>query len=111
MLLSHTEVLQLFAVLCKSPPAPHSASKLIPPAEVVEQELVAQVEAKARDIIRERILAEAGFEDRVAVAVGRIKLPARATLTKGIERIFKHEQDQPWRAHVEQVAEKLTERV
>ena len=66
---------------------------------------------KARDIIRERILTEAGFEDRVAVAVGRIKLPASATLTRGIDRMFKHEQDRPWRAHVEQVAEKLTERV
>ena len=30
-------------------------------------------------------------------------------MTKGIERMFKHEQDQPWRTHVEQVAEKLTE--
>ena len=111
MILSHTEALQLFPVLCKSPPAPHYSLEADPPAEVVEQELVAQVEAKARDIIRERILAEAGFEDRVAVAVDRIKLPASATLTKGIERMFKHEQDRPWRAHVEQVAEKLTERV
>ena len=78
----------------------------------MEQELVAHVEAKARARHHpERILAEAGFEDQVAVAVDRIKLPASATLTKGIERMFKHEQDQPWRAHVEQVAEKLTERV
>ena len=32
-------------------------------------------------------------------------------LAEGFERMFKHEQDQPWRAHVEQVAEKLTARV
>ena len=91
--------------------AEHNTTKLIPPAEVVEQELVEQVEAKARDIIRERILAEAGFDGQVAVAVGRIKRPASATLTRGIERMFKREQDQPWRAHVQQVAEKLTARV
>ena len=86
--------------------AQHGTIKLIPPTEVMAQELDERVEDKVRAAITERILREAGLDDQVAAAVAAIepKKPGGAELAKGIERLFKREQDQPWRDHVEAVA-------
>ena len=55
--------------------AEHGDGKLIPPDEVLEQELAERIESKVRADITERILREAGLEDQVAAAVAKIKTP------------------------------------
>jgi hypothetical protein len=67
--------------------------KLVPPHDVLEAELDERIEKKVRDDIREHILREAGFEDRVAEAIAAIKTPSGAALTKGVRRLFKQEPD------------------
>ena len=76
------------------------------------QELDERVEDKVRAAITERILREASLDDQVVAAVAAIepKKPGGAELAKGVERLFKREQDRQWRDHVDAVASKLTKR-
>jgi hypothetical protein len=82
--------------------------KLIPPPEVLEQELAHRIEAKLRTAIAERILREAAFEDQVAAAVAAIEKTDAATLASGIKTMFEQEADREWRDYIEAVA---TERI
>ena len=92
--------------------AEHGVLKLIPPTEVMAQELDERVEDKVRAAITERILREARLDDQVVAAVAAIepKKPGGAELAKGVERLFKREQDRQWRDHVDAVASRLTKR-
>jgi Topoisomerase 6 subunit A/Spo11, Toprim domain len=85
----------------------HDTSKLIPPADVLEDELAGRIEAKVRADITERILREAGLDDQVAEAIAEIEKPTAATLEQGIRRLFKREPDREWRDHIEVVAQKM----
>ena len=91
--------------------AQHGVLKLIPPTEVMAQELDERVEDKVRAAITERILREARLDDQVAAAVAAIepKKPGGAELAKGVERLFKREQDRQWRDHVDAVASQADE--
>ena len=88
--------------------AEHGDGKLIPPADVLEQELAEQIEAKVRADITERVLREAGLDDQVAAAVAEIKAPDGAKLAGEIARLFERVPDAEWRAHIEAVARKQT---
>jgi hypothetical protein len=88
----------------------HDTSKLIPPAEVLEDELADRIEVKVRAAITERILQEAGLDDQVAAEIAAIEKPAAATLERGIQRLFKREPDRQWRDHIEAVAQKMAPR-
>jgi hypothetical protein len=88
--------------------AEHGDGKLIPPDAVLEAELAASIEKKARAAITERILREAGFERQVADALAAIKTPKAATLAKDIRKLFKREPDREWRDHIEVVARAKT---
>jgi hypothetical protein len=77
---------------------------LIPPLDVLEKELNTYVENNVRDVIRERILREAGFEAQVTAALAGISKPEPTTLSGEIERSFKREPERPWRDHIEVVA-------
>ena len=92
--------------------AQHGTIKLIPPTDVIAQELHLRVEDKVRAAITERILREAHLDDQVAAAVAAIepKEPGGAELAKGIERMFERKRDRQWRDHVEAVAARLTKR-
>jgi hypothetical protein len=81
------------------------AGKLIPPAEVLEEELAARTEKKVRDAIIERILREAGLDTQVAAAMAPLELPDGEALARGIEQLFEDQPDAEWRDHVEAVAE------
>jgi hypothetical protein len=85
----------------------HGNGKLIPPADVLEDELASRIEAKVRADITERILREAGLDDQVAEAIAEIEKPTAATLERGIQRLFKRELDRAWRDHIEAVAQKI----
>jgi hypothetical protein len=78
--------------------------KLIPPPEVLTDELDARIAEKLRAAITERILREAGFEDQVTEAIAAIETPTPAVLAEGIEQLFEREPDREWREHIETVA-------
>jgi hypothetical protein len=78
--------------------------KLIPPPDVIETELNNYVENNVRDILRERILREAGFEAQVTAALAGISKPEPTTLSDEIEQLFKREPERQWRDHIEVVA-------
>ncbi len=81
-----------------------SYKKLIPPADVIEAELVNRVETKLRDAVSARILKEAGYENQVAAAVAAFKKPGAKVLRQGISRLFEQEPHRQWRDYIEIVA-------
>jgi hypothetical protein len=76
----------------------HGSGKLIPPGEVLEAELAGRIEAKTRAAVTERILRDAGLEDQVAAAIGKITTPAGTALAKGIKQLFQREPPRSVRA-------------
>jgi hypothetical protein len=82
-------------------------AKLIPPADVLEQELNARVEDKVREIITERVLREANVDAQVAAAIAAIESPDSTALTTGVNKLFEGRPDAQWRDHVEAVATEL----
>ena len=89
--------------------AEHGGAKLIPPDDVIAKELEDRLEEKVRDIVMERILQEAGYEDQVAEALAEIERPDAAALKAGIEESFVANQENEWRKHIETTATDLTE--
>lgn len=83
--------------------------KLVPPEEVLDEELDNRIEEKIRAAITERILREAGFEEQVAAAIAAIEKPNAATLADGIRELFESESESERRDHIETVADDLTE--
>ena len=59
--------------------AEHGEGKLIPPTDGLQFELAERIASKVRAQITERILREAGFEDQVTTALGKIEVPIAAT--------------------------------
>ena len=90
--------------------AEHGDGKLIPPTDVLEQELAERIESKVRAAITERILREAELDDQVAAAIAAIKTPDGAKLARDIARLFKRQPDREWRDHIEAVARKTSSR-
>jgi hypothetical protein len=89
--------------------AEHGNGKLVPPDDVVEDELEERLEAKVRNSIRERILREAGFEKQVADTLEAIELPSSVELIDGIKESFTRNPEDEWRKHIDGVADKLAE--
>jgi hypothetical protein len=87
--------------------AEHGGGKLIPPMDVLEQELAESIETKLREAITERIMREAKIDEQVAAAVAEIKMPANAELARHIARLFKRKADSEWRDLIEAVASRL----
>ena len=89
--------------------AEHGDGKLVPPNEVLENELALRLEHKVRADLTERILREAGLDEQVAAARRAITMPSGATLKREVARLFKREPDREWRDHIEDVASKRSE--
>ena len=81
------------------------SGKLIPPAEVLKEDLAERTEKKVRAEITKRILRDAGLDAQVAAAVAAIELPDGEELARGIAQLFEGRPDAEWRDHVEAVAE------
>ncbi|WOH80908.1 hypothetical protein RX327_35075 [Bradyrhizobium sp. BEA-2-5] len=81
----------------------HGSGKLIPPVNVLEQELADQIEEAVRAETTERILREADFEGQVAATIAAIRTPDGAKLAQDIARLFKRQADAEWRDHIEAV--------
>ena len=82
-------------------------AKLIPPPEVLDAELAAQIEARVRADLTASILREAGFERRVAAAIAATRKPTAAAIAKGIERLFGKEPAREWRDHIKAIVANL----
>jgi hypothetical protein len=83
------------------------SGKLIPPPDVLEQDLADRIEEKVRDAVTESILREAKVDDRVAAAIAAIKTPDGTKLTRDIKRLFKQQSDREWRDAIEAVANRV----
>jgi hypothetical protein len=88
----------------------HGSGKLIPPEEVLEQELAGRVEAKLRAEITERILREADVEGQITAALAEIELPDGAMLAEGTAEMFEQNDDFEWRDHVEAEAKAIVKK-
>jgi hypothetical protein len=65
--------------------ATHGQEKLIPPDEVIAQELEEKLADDVRKIVTERILREAGLDRQVAEALDRVARPTSSDLVRGIK--------------------------
>ena len=82
--------------------------KLIPPAAVLVDELVAETEQRLTRQIIASILSEAELEARVAAAIAALALPDGDDLRRGVAEMFEDEPEADWRAHIAAVADDLT---
>jgi hypothetical protein len=89
--------------------AKHGNGKLVPPHEVLTAELDRLIKDRVRADIRERILREAHFEDRVAKAVAAIETPNGAALAKSVKRLFKQKPEREWRDAICAVLDRISE--
>jgi hypothetical protein len=89
--------------------AKHGEGKLIPPDDVMAKELEDRLDEKVSEIVKERILREAGYENQVAKELAKIERPDAAALKAGIEELFAANQENEWRVHIETTATDLTE--
>ena len=86
----------------------HGDGKLIPPQDVLVDELMAETEKRLRAQITERILREANLDSQVAEAVAALDLPDGETLKRGVAEMFEDNPETDWRAHIEAVVDDLT---
>ena len=73
--------------------ADHGDGKLIPPADVLEEELAEQIERKVRADITERILREARIDDQVAAAIAAVRDARRRHAGARHQALFKQQPD------------------
>jgi hypothetical protein len=84
--------------------AEHGSGKLIPPDDVIADELKKSLETKIRNAVTERILLEAGYENQVAKALAAIERPTTIALIAGIKESFTDNLENQWRKHIDETA-------
>ena len=82
--------------------------KLIPPQDVLVDELMAETKNRLTRQITASILEEAGLEAQVAAAMAALSPPNGDDLTRGVAEMFKDQPEADWRAHIGAVADDLT---
>jgi hypothetical protein len=82
--------------------------KLIPPQDVLVDELMAETKNRLTRQITASILEEAGLEVQVAAAMAALSPPNGDDLTRGVAEMFKDQPEADWRAHIGTVADGLT---
>lgn len=85
----------------------HNQVKLIPPDEVIAQELETKLAEHLRKLITERILREAGLDRQLAETLDRIARPTSGDLVSGIKALYDDDAEREWRDHLDAVVEKL----
>jgi hypothetical protein len=83
--------------------AEHGDGKLIPPADVLEEELAERIEDEVRATVRERILREAEYENQVAAELAAITKPDAVALRQGVEEMFEQEPEREWRDYIAKI--------
>lgn len=87
--------------------AEHGEGKLIPPTDVILQEFDKQLETEMRKAVTERILREAGLEERLAAALEAVKRPKGRDLLAGIKAMFAETPEHEWRDHIKSLVTML----
>ena len=82
--------------------------KLIPPQDVLVNELKAETKNRLTRQITASILEEAGLEAQVAAAMAALSPPGGDDLRRGIAEMFENDPGTGWRAHIGAVADDLT---
>jgi Topoisomerase 6 subunit A/Spo11, Toprim domain len=85
--------------------------KLIPPLDVLAAELDERIEENVRAAVTERILEEAGVEERVAKAIAAIKKPTAPALIKGINEMFSRHPEREWRSYTASVVAQVSKKI
>jgi hypothetical protein len=88
--------------------AEHGEGKLVPPTDVLQDELEERLEENLRDAITERILEDADLEGQIAKALRKIKRPSGSALAAGIRKLFVRSPEKEWRAHIDAVVTEAT---
>jgi hypothetical protein len=81
--------------------------KLVPPPAVLMNDLSDTLEHHLHSQITEQILRDAGIEERVAAALGRIDLPLPEDLHAVVDHALAEQAAASWRAAITQVADRL----
>jgi hypothetical protein len=81
--------------------------KLVPPARVLTADLSSTIELRLHRQITDRILREAGIEEKVAAALQAIHLPLPAELHRTIGDALLDQPEASWRAAIERLADQL----
>ncbi len=88
----------------------HAAGKVVPPENVMREELGARLEARVREIETERILREAGLDAIVAARVEALAddvAAAGSTLDDDVRDALDDEPTDSWRSVVENLADEI----
>jgi hypothetical protein len=88
--------------------AKHGDGKLVPPDDVIAEELETRLADKVRKRVIDRILREANAEDQIAEALAAIERPSAEELEAGIRQLFDRTPASPWRDHIEAITDALS---
>jgi hypothetical protein len=88
--------------------AAHGIGKLVPPDDVIAEELETRLADKVREHVIDRILREANAEDQIAEALAAIERPSAEELEAGIRQLFDRTPAAPWRDHIEAITDALS---
>jgi DNA topoisomerase 6 subunit A-like protein len=88
--------------------AEHGNGKLIPPPEVVAEELEAKFEEDLRAAVTERILREADFEGQVARAMAEVERPTDTDMVTAIQPRLEKTPAEEWREYIRVTSKALT---
>ena len=81
--------------------------KLVPPAEVLTNDLSETLELRLHCQMTEQILREAGIEQRVAAALSQIDLPLPEDLRAVVGHALAEQPAASWRAAIAHMADRL----
>ena len=81
--------------------------KLVPPASVLTEDLSSTIEVRLHRQITDRILREAGIDEKVAAALQKVELHLLAELHRTIGDALLDQPEASWRAAIERLADQL----
>jgi hypothetical protein len=82
----------------------HEGDKLIPPGEIISNEMTETVTGAIRDRIIDQVLREAKIDERVTTAFAQLRLPDDETLVRAAGRWVGLHRDRSWRDYVAEMA-------
>jgi hypothetical protein len=88
--------------------AEHGDGKLIPPSEVIVEELDKQLKEDLSEAIRERILEEADFDGQVEDALDKVERPADTDMVTAIQARLETTPTEEWREYIRVTSAVLT---
>jgi hypothetical protein len=85
----------------------HEGDKVVPPADVVDEEAAQRLTSHVRAGITERVLREAGIEEQVASAVEALSIPPGSDLIAAMRVWLEAHPDRLWSEYVDEAMQEL----